>query len=264
MVTRMTAAEQNGLKGVVVKTDQGYFCLDANDQFVSWELLHLGASGICEIQLAESHLDPSSRVLVVGAHIGTIAIPLSRICGELVAVEANPASCERLRLNVLLNERGNIRIIHAAANDLNGTIEFLMNTRNSGGSKRMPKFRDAIYFDDSPQIVTVPASRLDDILDHAFDLVFMDIEGSEYFAFVGMQRILAHARTLVVEFLPHHLSRVGGITVDDFLAPLASHFDHLTIPTMRRTVARGDFRSALGELNERYQGDPAIVFRKSA
>ena len=156
------------------------------------------------------------------------------------------------------------RIIHAAANDANETIDFVMNTHNSGGSKRMPKFRDEIYFYDNPTIVTVPAKRLDDILEHAFDLVFMDIEGSEHFAFVGMQRLLAHAKTLIVEFLPHHLSRVAGITVDDFLAPLTSHFDDLTIPTTRRVVERNDFKSVLQDMYERNQGDPAIVFRKRA
>jgi FkbM family methyltransferase len=260
----MTAPERNGMRGVLVKTDQGYFCLDPDDQFVSRSLLDSGAFGAGEIELAASHMDRSSRVLVVGAHIGAIAIPLSRKCRELVAIEANPATYELLRLNVLLNERDNMRTIHAAANDANGTIEFVMSTHNSGGSKRMPKFRDEIYFYDNPTIVTVPARRLDDILDHAFDLVFMDIEGSEYFAFVGMQRLLAHAKTLIVEFLPHHLSRVAGITVDDFLAPLTPHFDDLTIPTTRRVVERDGFKSVLQDMHERDQGDPAIVFRKRA
>jgi FkbM family methyltransferase len=260
----MTTAERNGMRGVLVKADQGYFCVDPDDQFVSRSLLECGAYGAGEIKLAASHMDQGSRVLVVGAHIGAVAIPLSRMCRELVAVEANPATCELLRLNVLLNERDNMRIIHAAANDANGTIEFVMNTHNSGGSKRMPKYRDATYFYDNPAIATVPARRLDDILDDAFDLVFMDIEGSEYFAFVGMQRLLARARTLIVEFLPHHLSRVAGITVDDFLAPLTSNFDHLTIPTTRRVVERGDFKSVLRDMYERDQADPAIVFRKRA
>jgi FkbM family methyltransferase len=260
----MTSPERSGTRGVLVKTDQGYFCVDPDDQFVSKSLQDSGAYGAGEIELAASHMDRSSRVLVVGAHIGAIAIPLSKMCRELTAVEANPATYELLRLNVLLNERDNMRIIHAAANDANGTIEFVMSTHNSGGSKRMPKFRDATYFYDNPTIATIPARRLDDILDHAFDLVFMDIEGSEYFAFVGMPRLLAHAKTLIVEFLPHHLSRVAGITVDDFLAPLMSNFDHLTIPTTSRVVERDDFKSVLQDMYERDQWDPAIVFRKRA
>ena len=258
----MTAPERNGTRAVLVRTDQGHFRVDPDDQVVSRSLLEGGAYGAAEIALAASHIDRGSRVLVVGAHIGAIAIPLSRMCRELIAVEANPATYELLRLNVALNERDNMRIIHAAANDANGTIEFVMNTHNSGGSKRMPKFRDEIYFYDNPAVATVPARRLDDILDHAFDLVFMDIEGSEYVAFLGMPRLLARAKTLIVEFLPHHLSRVAGITVDDFLAPLTPNFDQLTIPTTRRVVDRNEFERALQDMYERNQEDPAIVFRK--
>ena len=258
----MSAQEPNGPKGTVFKSDLGYFCLDTEDQVVSWEVVNHGSYGMREIELARSHMDERARVLVVGAHIGTSAIPLSRACRELVAVEANPRTFEMLRLNVLMNERRNITVVHAAANHENGTIELVMNSLNSGGSKRMPKFRDPIYFYDNPRIATVPARRLDDILDGAFDLVFMDIEGSEYFAFVGMQRILAGARTLIVEFLPHHLERVAGITVEDFVAPLAPHFDSLVIPTMGLEVARDEFTRALLELYQRPQGDTAIVFRK--
>ena len=258
----MSGEEANGPKGIVYRTDLGYFCLDTSDQVVSWEVVNNGSYGMREIDLARRYMNERSRVLVVGAHIGTAAIPLSRACAEVVAIEANPRTCEMLRLNVLMNERRNIAVVHAAANHENGSIDFVMNWRNSGGSKRMPKFRDAMYFDDKPNIVTVPARRLDDILDGAFDLVFMDIEGSEYFAFVGMQRILARASTLIVEFMPHHLERVAGITVEDFVAPLAPHFDRLTIPTMDLTVARDAFTAALQALYERPQGDTAIIFRK--
>jgi len=260
----MSAEGANGRRGVVVKTDLGYFCLDPDDELVSRELVQRGAYGMREIELARSHMDAGSRVLVVGAHIGTAAIPLSRSCRELVAVEANPATCELLRLNVLLNERRNITVIHAAANDRDGSLDFVMSTHNSGGAKRMPKFRDTIYFYDNPQIATVPAKRLDDILEGSFDLVFMDIEGSEYFAFLGIPRILAQARTLIVEFLPHHLTRVAGITVDDFVAPLAPHFDELTVPTTGRVAGREAFASVLHDMHARDQGDPAIVFRKRA
>ncbi|MGH7427267.1 MAG: hypothetical protein ACREJ4_02740, partial [Candidatus Methylomirabilaceae bacterium] len=59
----------------------------------------------------------------------------------------------------------------------------------------------------------------------------MDIEGSEYFALQGMQKILAHARVLVVEFLPHHLKNVSGVTVEQFLSVIPPHFRTLTIPS---------------------------------
>lgn len=45
----------------------------------------------------------------------------------------------------------------------------------------MPAIRDPIYFHDNPDVITIPASPLDDLLpDQRFDVVIMDIEGSEH------------------------------------------------------------------------------------
>jgi FkbM family methyltransferase len=251
--------------GVVVKTAQGYFCLDPDEQFVSRSLIDAGAYGVGEIEQARGFIRPESRVLVVGAHIGTIAIPLSRACAQLVAIEANPATYELLALNVAMNGCANIALHHVAANDREAPIEFVMNTHNSGGSKRMPLHRDAVYFHDNPRIAQVRGVRLDELLpEQAFDLVFMDIEGSEYFAFLGMQRILSGARTLIVEFLPHHLSRVAGVSVEQFLAPLAPNFDWLTVPTLGVRKAREGFLPLLRDMYERGHGDAGIVFQKDA
>jgi FkbM family methyltransferase len=249
------------VKGVVVKTAQGYFCVDPKDQFVSKSILETGAYGLGEIALAKQFSNAQSKVLVVGAHIGTIAIPLSRACRELVAIEANPKTYELLRLNVLINGCTNLRAYDVAANHKEELIQFVMNAVNSGGSKRMPKFRDQAYFYDTPEVVTVHGVRLDHFLDSAdFDLVFMDIEGSEYFAFLGMQTILSRARTLIVEFIPHHLSRVAGISVEEFLLPLASHFNTLIIPTKRLLVRKDDFVTSLQSMFDQNEGDAAIIF----
>src|SRR6185369_2795589 len=110
------------IKGIVVKTDQGYFCLDPADKFVSNALVENGGYGFDELEFAKKYIRPNSSVLVVGAHIGAIAIPLSTVCEELVAVEANPATYELLQLNVRLNERKNLKTIYAAANDKDGTL----------------------------------------------------------------------------------------------------------------------------------------------
>lgn len=250
------------IKGVVVRTDQGYFCLDPDEQFVSRALLASGEYGLGEVARARQFLTGDSRVLVVGAHIGTLAIPLSRSCRELVAIEANPRTYELLELNVLMNRCANVRTYNVAANDRDAPIEFVMNTHNSGGSKRMPLHRDETYFYDQPTVVQVRGVRLDDLLEGAFDVVLVDIEGSEYFAFLGMQRILAGAATLIVEFLPHHLSRVAGITVERFLQPLASHFRTLLVPSTREEVGAEGFGFVLQGMFDENQGDAGVIFRK--
>jgi FkbM family methyltransferase len=251
------------IKGVVVKTAQGWFCLDPDEQFVSKSLLESGSYGLDEIERARQYLKPASKVLVVGAHIGTIAVPLSRLCAEVVAIEANPDTFEFLELNVRMNGCTNLSTYNVAANDKDEPLSFVMNTHNSGGSKRMPKMHDRAYFYDSPKVTSVPGVRLDEYLGRRdFDLVFMDIEGSEFFALSAMQNILAGAGTLIVEFLPHHLSRVAGITVEEFLRPIAGHFDLLHVPGSGARVEQAAFLRILQEMHDRGQGDMGLVFQK--
>ena len=49
-----------------------------------------------------------------------------------------------------------------------------------------------MYTYDNPKVIDVDAYSLDEYLDHdEFDLVLIDIEGSEYFAMKGMSNILS-------------------------------------------------------------------------
>lgn len=251
------------IRGALVKTGQGYFCLDPNEQFVSRHLIEHGQFGLHEIAQARHLAGPDARILVVGAHIGSICIPLSRHCKELVAIEANPDTYEFLILNIRMNQCLNLSAYHLAANHDNSEIEFVMSTVNSGGSKRMPLHKDHAYFYDNPKVTKVRGQRLDELFtDPKFDLVFMDIEGSEYFAFLGMPNILAATKHLVVEYLPHHLSRVGGIDVETFLTPLKDNFSTLHVPSQKITVNRDQFYPLLKEMFDKGVGDEGIVFSK--
>jgi len=59
----------------------------------------------------------------------------------------------------------------------------------------MPQVRDYAYFYDSPEVTSVASHPLDEVLgDAAIDVILMDIEGSEYSALGGMQRISAAPR----------------------------------------------------------------------
>lgn len=230
---------------------------------IGGELRWTGHYGLDEIERIKPKLTSDSRVLIVGAHIGTLAIPLSRHCREVVAVEANPVTYELLTLNVSLNCASNIQAINIAASDKEEGIEFLLSRENSGGSKRVPKNKEIMYYYDNPEQITVQAVSLDAYLDEkGFDVIVMDIEGSEFFALKGMQEILSRCKVLVVEFLPHHLKNVSGVSVEQFLSVIEPHFSRLTIPSKQLVLDRSAFLSHLKEMYNLEQGDDGIIFEK--
>ena len=251
-------------EGPAVRTRQGLFYLDDADQGVCQGLLRNGEYEFDDLRRLLRLVSPRSRALVVGAHIGAYAVPLAKACGALTLIEANPRSYQLLEKNLRANGCANARAINVAAAEKAGELEFVFNTGNSGGAKRMPFHQDNIYFSDRPEIGKVPCARLDDVLAGGdYEFILMDIEGSEYFAFLGMPRLLARARTLVVEFIPHHLERAANISVADFLAPLLPHFDELTLPSIQKTVGKDAMLRELQRRFDKGRGDLGLVFRKT-
>ena len=93
--------------------------------------------------------------------------------------------------------------------------------------------------------------------------VLIDIEGSEYFAMQGMTSILGQTKTLIVEFLPHHITNVAGVSLDDFLAQVPEHFTKLTVPTKNATYDRGEGMDVLKRMFVAGEGDDGVVFHTS-
>jgi FkbM family methyltransferase len=246
----------------MTETRNGRFLVDPQDMGVGRALVQAGEYGTHEIATIRKLTSETSRVLVVGSHVGALAIPVSRTVRHVTAIEANPKTYRLLLANVLLNDVKNIRPIKIAASDSKTPIQFVMNKVNSGGSKRMPVRKLREYFYDNPDVVTLDADRLDDVLDDDFDVVVMDLEGSEYFALKGMRRILAGARHLIVEFLPHHISSVAGVSVDSFVAEIEPHFDELFIPSLNTRVGKGSLLSQLHKMFDAGASDDGIVFSK--
>jgi FkbM family methyltransferase len=249
--------------GVLMRTGNGVFAVDVEDDIVRPRPGGHRTHGEEEIARAVAFLDSEANVLVVGSHIGTVAIPLARRCKALWAIEPNPNTFELLNYNVALNRASNVTPLNFAASDRDEEIEFVANRSNSGGSKRMPKVRAPIYFRDHPQILHVPARPLDRALDgHSFKLIFMDCEGSEYHALKGMKRILADATALFVEFLPHHLKNVAGVTPEEFVDAIGPGFTWLHVPSKNITVARDAFKATLRAMYDADEGDAGLVFSR--
>ncbi len=251
------------VEALIVRTENGLFSVDQSDLTVGWKLRRNAQYGVDELRWLSLYIIENTRVLVVGAHIGSLAIPISRSCKEVVAVEANPHTFQLLSQNILLNQVKNCIPVNVAASDKTETISFLINKVNSGGSKRVPVRKDQIYYYDRPAEIKIPAYSLDEFLpDREFDVIIMDIEGSEYFALKGMQRILAYAKVLAIEFLPHHLKNVSAVTVESFLSVISPHYTTLIIPSKNKTVSSSDFLSTLTAMFNSNQEEDMILFLK--
>ncbi|MGB0490489.1 MAG: FkbM family methyltransferase [Candidatus Poseidoniaceae archaeon] len=251
----------NDVTGLIVDAKNGRFAVDPADLEVGAKLRIHGAYGLDEVDRVAGLIDETSSVLVVGSHIGSLVIPIAKMCSKVVAVEANPRNYRLLETNIKLNDATNVEPHHVAASAKEEMIRFQMNTVNSGGSKRVPVHNRYIYTYDNPEVIEVQAYALDAYLDdHAFDLVLIDIEGSEYFAMQGMTSILGQTKTLIVEFLPHHITNVAGVALDDFLAQVPEHFTKLTVPTKNATYDRGEGMDVLRHMFVAGEGDDGILF----
>jgi len=246
---------------LTVNTKNGTFIVDAADLEVGAKLRNKGEYGIDEINRISQFIDNQSSVLIVGAHIGSLAIPVAKICSELVAIEANPNNFKLLQINIKLNDISNIIAHNIAASEREETIQFQLNTVNSGGSKRVPVNNHYMYTYDNPKVIDVEAHSLDNYLpNNNFDLVLIDIEGSEYFAMQGMSNILTNTKTLIVEFLPHHITNVAGVELTDFLDNIPKHLTKLTIPSKDKTYPIDVGIVTLQQMFESGHGDDGIIF----
>jgi len=248
--------------GSIYATPEGKFAVPSSDLFFPHLWRQGKAFGQEEIALIRALVPEGSTILVVGGHVGGLAIPLARTAQKLTVVEANPETFRYLAANVALNASHNISLLQLAAGEKEGQIEFIANRQNTGGSKRSPVIDDWRYTYDDPDRIRVEMKRLDDVLEPQYDAMVMDIEGSEYFALKGMPKLLSRIRTIFIEFMPHHLRNVAGIDADRLYDVIGSDFRHLLIPSQNTTYSGDEVAPKLRSMFQEDQNEDAIVFSK--
>ena len=245
-----------------IQTDIGAFYVDTRDQFVTRHLKETSNYAPAERNRYQVFTSPESNILWLGAHIGAHVIPLPANVKSITAFEANPDTYALFAKNLHLNACSNVKSYNLAANDTNGALKFICNTVNSGGSKRMPKEMRPMYLDDETKFVEVNAVRLDDFLPkHDFDFIFMDIEGSETHAMLGMTSIIQNAKTLVAEFIPHHLTNVSGVNISEFLNPLRD-FQTMISPSLKKVAFGAEIQPLLETMFNSNVADAGLIFHR--
>ena len=216
---------------VLVDSANGLLLTPVSDFYIGRKLAQRGAFDARTVEHLSQLVKADADVLFVGAHIGAFLVPIARHCRSVVGVEANPATFRLLELNVIVNRLSNVELFNLAALDGDAAVRFVANKVNTGGSKVLAEHvdRPEFYFDD-PDVVEVRGARLDDVLGgRSFDLIVIDVEGSEYRALKGMPETLARAGQVVIEFAPNLIDNVAGITIEQFLAAVPERFTSATL-----------------------------------
>jgi FkbM family methyltransferase len=257
---------------ILTRTENGLLLVPSGDVMLGRRLSFQGRYDSELLGFLLGKCEAASEVLFVGAHVGALAIPLAKKVNRVVAVEANPRTFELLRMNVVLNGLQNMEIHNFAAGDRNGEVAFLTSELNSGGSgiEIGERGQEAGIYDE-PVRIDVRMKKLDDAFPRThFDLIVMDIEGSEALALRGMSTLVGRSRGLLIEVFEHHLRRVARVSNEEFLSLVGTQFDEAFLlpekPRVGEAVSSGPYpKSAFPEMMLKCckQGMSNVMFLKS-
>ena len=191
------------------ETSSGIFFLDVErDTKLAREFDETGSHQGEDVRMLSQFVTPEKAIIDVGAHIGTISIPLSRLAKKVYAFEPNGSSFGMLERNIAENKATNIvaRRCALGASEREGHVAEAKHlggsTISTGGSG------DRIEIHTLDTLVTEPVS-----------LIKIDVEGMEIEVLEGARRIIAESRPVVffevnLRGLRHH--KTGRRTLDRF------------------------------------------------
>jgi FkbM family methyltransferase len=208
------ATKVPGAVASLIVTESGQFLVPIGDVFVARRLGRDGGHDSHVLSAALASTSSGSDVVVVGAHVGSHAIPLARQGRNVAVVEANPATFELLTANARINEVEFHGSINAAAASTPGHVEIWANIVNTGGSKIIQARRRFEYTYDRPKAVVVQKMILDKwegIRQMKNALIIMDVEGSECDALTGMTELLQSCSGLIMEVSPFALRDADSV-----------------------------------------------------
>ena len=247
-----------------VATPFGIFEIDPTDTSVSKTLQRFGEYGRRELEALNMFLEDSKNVLILGAHIGTMVVPIALGKVESVhAVEASPRNFDLLHKNIELNQLKNVSTHRKFISDARKKVRFIDDVNFTAGSKIFPRNNISFYKDKDAKVIEVEADSVDALFPgEKFDLILCDIEGAEIDALKGMTETLKGAKCLAIEFMPHHLRDVSEASVADFLENLWD-FQTLYSPRLKRAAHRDGFTALLTLMYENDVHDECLIFHKN-
>ena len=161
--------------------------------------------GLYEPQTArwiQDALTPGAVLFDIGANAGYFALIGSRSVGEqgfVVAFEPVSENVAAIRAQLALNHLTNVEVVSAAAADVNGSAEFVLERRNSNSHLREIEITHAASHPE--RIDIVETITVDDYVrktGHRPSVIKIDVEGAEHKVLLGAQQTLVQHHPLCV------------------------------------------------------------------
>lgn len=219
---KLSSSSLVGSGHLIIDTLQGFrICISENDNV---------CGSLRENRIYESAVtDVVNRVLSegmtfvdIGANIGYFSLLASGLVGEsgrVYAVEPYPYNLKLLNFNLMLNACKNVEVLPFALAQKKGFLQYDDSAGNSGNVLALDSHLETMLDE-----VLVYAVRLDDVLanDTPINLIKMDIEGAEYLALQGMQRIVQQYRPVIIsEVSEGFLQSVSNVPMQAYLQALS-------------------------------------------
>jgi FkbM family methyltransferase len=162
--------------------------LDLGDAFE--RSVYLNYENAVMVRLLRRVLRPGDVYVDAGANIGQLALVASRCVGpggSVYAFEPQPRALERLRENVRLNDAANVTVVPKGCWDAVGTAALY---DFEGGAIDLPSMgrRPDRQVVGETAIETV---RIDEVVPGPTRLIKVDVEGAEWAALRGAERLLS-------------------------------------------------------------------------
>jgi FkbM family methyltransferase len=137
-----------------------------------------------------------------GSHIGTLALPLSRVFERVTCVEPYPPTYEHLLRNIQLNGFDNIHTRNYALGSEHDTVFFVDGvTNNTGGIHSVTASdidSDRKGGGRAGKQYTRPMHPLDDTDIDLFDILLMDVEGTELELLEGAEHKIHKLKPIII------------------------------------------------------------------
>lgn len=198
LLTKYIAKSSN----VTIEVDRGYkFKIPTLTETIGFELFINGVYEKATVDFIVQRIKKGRIFIDLGANIGAISVPVCRQLDHisLIAVEASPWLFSYLKANIGNNGLQDATLINKAISDSGGKQVLFYGPHDNFGKGSLAP----MYTSEGVEVETITLDQItESVAVDDISFIKIDIEGFEYFAFLGGSKILrpSNAPDILFEF----------------------------------------------------------------